>query len=458
MGTIRITVDFYQPRFHGLDVRGHLEWPPKPPRVAGALMAGCHLPTADPDAVAALRALTALPNPVIHAPRTWPAELPDTYTHRTGGPLKSSTLNVQGLGEYLDATLAGLSATNRVPKPTRHTVLGGCRVVYEVEDPRGTVDVAALDRAARRVPYLGRSQDACDISVRAFEREDHDADADAVTTAADDADDADPTPVTWRPHVDAAGKHRGWSPTLCDWMDLNHEATVSGGQIPAPPIDPHLVRLTYTRVSHGTPPRRGTDAEAPLVVVPFGRSLASHAVPRLFERLGIPALLAEAPGLVAFPAVFAGHEHADGALHGIGLAARDESVLSAAVARVSRERGQIDEERQRPLRTLEARTWLRSSTDWVSATPLRAFPDLRVASHVIGENVLRATGQAPTITWSKQPEEPWQSRWRQPPDGLDLWWAEIAFEEPVSGPLLLGASTDLGFGLFVPFVRRAEGE
>lgn len=41
-------------------------------------------------------------------------------------------------------------------------------------------------------------------------------------------------------------------------------------------------------------------------------------------------------------------------------------------------------------------------------------------------------------------------------DGLGLWWVTVEFAQPITGPLQLGASTEDGFGAFLPSTREQE--
>lgn len=430
MTTILLVVDLWRPAFHGLDDRGRPTWPVSPWRLVGALQSACHLPEPDPEALTALRALTRLSNPVIHAPGHTTVLLPQTYTHRSGGPMDAKPADAGVIEDYLDLTVSGLATLNRVAKPTSYTALDGTRLVYEVQDPDATVDVEALDRAARRIPYLGRSHDGCDVTVK--------------TGALSDLDDDLSDLMALHPVPDHQGRVRGWTDRTCDWMDVNHELTVSGSQVPAPSPESSLVRLLYLPTEVRPTPTR-------VAVVPLATPVGPSGIGDFMASLDLRRHLADlSDETQLFPAVFAGHPRADGRMLGLGVAVATTDRVGDALRRVATVLRDHVGSPIRTTRALSAAYWSASAARWTAATPLRAFPDVRVASEVVGAEVLERTGQAPRISWSRKPVWGWQRPRRQPPDGLDLWWPDLEFDDPVTGPLILGASKDLGFGVFVP--------
>lgn len=240
----------------------------------------------------------------------------------------------------------------------------------------------------------------------------------------------------WRPTDDFRGKTRGWAGASCEWMDTNHAAMTGGSRLPVFSPEPYLTRLSYAVRSGNIEPK------PPIVVVPTRDSVAAPRIPAFMEQLG-------ALGLPIFPCVVAGHRYADGHLTGIGITGGEPEQLRAAAEELRRRSGMSVGPPSLTSRAQNPAYWQRSSTRWSSATPLRAFPDERVANWTVTEEA-KLTGQLPLITWSKTPRHPWQRVWPQPSDGLGLWWAELEFEEPIEGPLQLGRTTEGGFGLFVP--------
>lgn len=432
---LSIVVDFWRPEYHGLleQPRFEPEWPPAPFRLAQALMAGCHRPDYDVGARQALEALVRLDNPSIFCARHDTADLPGTYTHRSDQGTIGESLGPLALKRIVDLSIGGLEATNRTEKPVGVVHLHGTRVVYQVDDPQGTVDADALDRAARRVPYLGRSHDGCDISV---------------TRGADDSTEG---LRRRRPHFDPRGSIRGWTAQSCTWMDREFDAASSGRGLPRLSPEPYLTRLRYTA---DEPPGRSPQT-ASMLIVPTAQSIPSRRVPHFLEQ-HVRGVMSDQPQVRAFPCVSAGYPFADGRMRGIGLAgAHIDDVRRAALALLDSRAFSLDPPGG-PRRVTEPARWQASSRRWISATPLRAFPDVRVADDVVGAEIEAATGQRPTtITWVRDGGgshmHPWQHSWSQLPDGFGLWWAELAFQQPTAGPLLAGRDTDRGFGLFVPW-------
>lgn len=425
MSTIRITVDFWRPRFHGLRERGEPEWPPSPLRLAQAILSASHRPNFDAGARMAIESLTELPNPMITTPRVTTVALPSTYTHRTGGV--NGSANGGDLKYILDLAVAGMSAVNLTAKPQGRVDLDDCEIVYDVDDPDESVDVEALDRAARRVPYLGRSQDGCDISVA------------RVDTAAETSAGY----LTLEPRYSSAGTTRGWAPNSCEWMDINHQLMVDGWVRPPLAAESFMTRLSY-RSAHTS------DSEtAQVQCIGLGRSMPGGRSRKLMQDAS--KLLEELP-VQAFPCVDAGYRFADGKFRGIGLIAgsADEEDLAEAVRRMHALNELSFDNPDLVSQALRPSFWTKASTSWASATPLRAFPDERVVDHFVRSELARVTGQTPlALAFSKEPSRRWQRRWSQPPDGLGLWWLEATFESRVQGPIVVGETKDQGFGLLV---------
>lgn len=427
MGQVDIVVDFFRPAFHGLDSRGRSEWPIAPWRLLGALLAGCHGPRLDAAARAAVEALSRLDAPVIFAPLQTLAKVPDTFTHRSGTPGVNAAgmVTAGGLAGFVDLSRAGMTAKNRVAKPMGAVVLAGRRVVFRVADPDRVLDVVALDRAAARVPYLGRSHDSCDVFV---------------APAADDHVDR---LQRWTPELVPGSSIRGWSPRSVEWLDRAHAHHRAGHLFPMESTYRFSTALRY-RTFHDRPAGLAAEHDSDVSVVPLGRSRRGGSAPRLWAQFGA----AWVNQLGVFPVVNAGHERGDGRLLGVGVRSGDPQILADARAHIDAAApGAIDLEIGGAMR--RPRPWVDPAQRWVSATPLRAFPDEYVANRVICAELQDAFGVSVGVTLFRHPAAPWQHRWANPGDGLGLWWAQLAFAEPVAGPMQCGASTALGFGLFV---------
>lgn len=421
---IRITVDFYREQFSGLSRGGIPEWPPSPFRLAQALMAGCCRPIPIPAARTALESLTRLDNPVIVAPRANKAMLPDTFTHRSGGPMLGSTSRGKVLERLLDTSVADLQSKNKTGKPQSRMILSDTTVVFEVSDPNRSVDEVALNQAAMRVPHLGRSQDACDITISR-----HDG---PLTRSSDQ--------LLLRPRAVSTGLTRGWASNSCEWMDINHAATTAGAQHPPLPAEGYMTRLTYAS-EHQVDRSQHVilTIELPSLVPP----------PRISSFLTKLVAALDFQDVRVFPCVTVGSRHANGAMRAIGLQGDDTSVLSEVRDQVRGALGLVPDGSFTASRTASPSYWAQESRDWVAATPCRAFPDERVATHQLVTQATDVTGQRPTVCLSRKPERHWQQGWPHPADGLRHWWPHLHFPEPVHGPLSLGASIAQGFGLFI---------
>lgn len=466
MSVIYVVVDLLEPCYHGRRSDGQPDWPPSPLRLAQALMAGCHYAGTDDQARTALEALVRLAAPTIYTGEHIVGAIPPTYTSRSGTAAggRKGQVGTSQLARWTDLSHLGFTAQNRVAKPQDAVFLSNPRAVFAIDDPGDRVDVPALDRAARRVPYFGRSQDTCDMSVTR-----------TVPTLPE---------VRWigRPSARGATAWRGWSTRCLEWMDLKHRLTVEGSAVPPPlPVPAYAPAIYYTDV-HQTSP--STAQPKPLLVLPFARRLDQGR--SLAEAASVRRSLAEFwPQVEVFPCLHAGHPNADGVGHGLALtdswsalsvssdgrvfsrrngqSARDESGepalgssegLVGPAAHAYREHSDLfaaPAELVNGVRCLDPSFWTDTAALWVSATPFRAFPDERVLAHLLPGWVADGTG-AEILSWSahRDPRERWQRRCRQPDDGLDTWWISLALDRPVPGPVRLGASRDQGFGLFVP--------
>lgn len=227
-------------------------------------------------------------------------------------------------------------------------------------------------------------------------------------------------------------------------MDAHFAAGEAGVDHPNSTAEPYLTRLRYhTSAQVG----RGLDGGA-LRIVATDRVIDSPRIPSFFARNVTPTL-ATFRDMRAFPCVTAGGRHSDGGLRAVGLIDNGSNAVDDAVAALIATPG-FTTITDFATRTTDPAYWGKAAARWVSATPLRAFPDARVANVITSKEVADATGVTPELTWSREPLAHWQQRWRQRPDGLDLWWAEISFDRPITGPLQFGRDTALGFGLFVP--------
>jgi CRISPR-associated protein Csb2 len=205
---------------------------------------------------------------------------------------------------------------------------------------------------------------------------------------------------------------------------------------------------------------------------------------------------AEVPHMAFVPLPFVGHEHADGAIMGVALVPPrsfskfDRELLFRLIARWERER--CDDRGNLQLAgggvasfsirrvdlsaklTLDPSRWCRAASRFITATPiaLDKHPgDLRnnrdgrsrravgEAEKIIQEACLRVVGVSPIAvevslapllpgTQDVREYPPWPGRPGRP--SRVRVHADIRFDQPVSGPVLLGAGRYFGLGLCLP--------
>jgi CRISPR-associated protein Csb2 len=206
------------------------------------------------------------------------------------------------------------------------------------------------------------------------------------------------------------------------------------------------------------------------------------------------------PHVAFVPLPFVGHDHADGAIMGCALVlprdmpTRDREQLLRLVAKFEQERGSdrrdvtLGGRSVHPVHlrrvdlsarvALDPKQWCRSSTRFITATPiaLDKHPgNLRgndgstgrkaaiEAQQSISEACLRVVGVRPVSVEVSLPPLlpgaptirdclPWPGRHGRPPRAQVH--ADIRFEIPVQGPMLLGAGRYFGLGLCLPVGDR----
>lgn len=420
-----ITIDLARPSFHGQQAPSteSVDWPPSPLRLVGALVAGAHsLHSAAlrDTALGVIRRITTAPSPVIEAPEALPLGLRPYFAQKTGVPPGLTAAN--GLEEFLSVDYFGLATKSKTLKPNAGIALSDTRIRYLIAGITTTADeLTALRAAAGAVPYFGRSNDAAIVTVG----------------------DTEPEPLPLRrllPFEDPRGSTRGWTSRSVDWMDLNYELMANSRDAPQIPDTAYSVRLAYRAVPSAL--------SKPLQVVPLRSALPGRQVPGFMARLEVPN------GAVAFPLVVAGAPHSDGRCLGIGFQTAGDGAspvtdMVSAVIRAERPTAApILELSQR--KTLDPERWTRAARSWVSATPVRAFPDVRVLEYLLRQ---RFGDRFALLRADREPMESWQQRWPSPPglvDGLAQWWVKLRLPTPTAGPLRIGTANELGFGLMIP--------
>lgn len=441
---IRVRVDLDRAMFHGLRDDTSVDWPPSPARLIGALLGGAFALEGSErqSALDAVQLISGAPAPVILAPPAVDLELPHTFTDKTALPRTKVTGGQ--LSPLMSMTEFSMDATNRTAKPMGAVALLGTGIEFHVDVTLSDMQLQALQQAAQTVPYFGRSHDPAALIVEEIPQE-H-----PVLTPSEDA-------VTWYPSEDSRGQTRGWTTATVERYDINHERVF--GTAPAVNQLPPLGADGYTQPLRYLPVRpRGT---ATFDVLPLERTVEQRHIPQLLQALPehvraswnfLPLTNSHAPQL-------------QGHLVGFGVWSADRELVSPHVlVEVSRSFESAADKLTRGHRVLRSRAlepayWTGPAQRWVSTTPLRGFPDLRVLHHELAFTSKEKLGVMAHVRFaSMEPAAPTHHRWSAGHhcDGLGLWWVELEFEAPVEGPLVLGSNTDQGFGVFRPLVKKEQ--
>lgn len=462
---ITIRVSLYRGAFHGLRDTTEPDWPPSPKRLLGALLAGAYaLDPNDPVrtlALSTLHRLSAARPPIIDVPRALPLGLPATYAPKTWLPEKK---NVTGIEDYLDLSILGMDTKNRALKHLDGVSLSGKEIEFHIDLECNTDEIGALNAAASRLAYFGTAKDTADITVSVSE-------VNVEGDSGGECDTADSQPSArerWYPSPDYGGDTQGWQENTIEWYEANYQRVF--GQDPfiarLPPILPtgfvSMVHYSRERASVGT---------QTLSVVPLRRSLPNHRIPTLLADL-CKVLEADSSEYHLMPLTVS-HESVrraaggDGRCVGIAVVrkdmtndgtARDEAAeadrLRLVVSKVSTAVDSLPESQGLIVGSssaLSSPTWIGPAKRWYSTTPLRAFPDVRVARFELESELRRRFDTEPVeVMLSPSPRIKRNGLWAEAEytDGLTQWWAEITLPDHIAGPIQLGAATERGFGVF----------
>lgn len=448
-----IDIHWFRAAYHGQREAREPDWPPAPARLLGALLAGAHQvssPAVKQAALRTLQSIAASAPPLIDAPLAYPLGVPDTYTEGTWLPQVTTTST---LDKHLDLGVVSMDSHSRVAKRQDAISLADDLLSFIVDVDLAPDELDALRVAAGHVAYFGRSNDPADLTVEVVDAEDVEA---TIPTG---------TRARWYPRRTSRGSVRGWLPSTLDWYDANHARTFGTDPLVSslPPIPAHgyVDPLAYDRSNSAA--EVTTTAGT---VVPLLRSVPQHLVPGLIGEASA-ALHAAAGGRTsawfAFAATVSGGMHDDGRCVGISLAPRESArpedltaelaSASAAVEHIVRERAAAPGRSIVAPRALDPEHWTGPSTVWFSATPLRAFPDERVVRYSVTTALREQFGVGPALlTVRRAPQHAYEERWPNGnlTDGLGQWWCDLVLTAPITGPLVLGAGRDHGFGLFQP--------
>lgn len=447
----------------GQDPRA-VEWPPHPARVFSALRS-----VATDDDLPALRELERLSPPAVHASGTMAEGSSRSYVVTNSLASAGGNLNHPG-------RTSGLR-TRRSVFPERSRV----QLVWALDDALTDDSVAKLDGLARRVPYLGRSTSVALMGIRRVD--------DVVV----------PDGLhRYEPSTDGRGdvQLRVPYPGYLDELNALHESGLSAWQA----SDGARARRLYQR-QRTTGPSNKTELELgavlrsayrDLVILRFGDRRPAGRLTPLFTAALRSKVMSQTdeplpPALhghgydgnphVAYLALpVCGGPFADG--HLVGLAVAIPGMHEYERRRILR--GILHSEDQgrvmlkvpgfreeftleyRPQewqpRSATERYWVRASRRWVTSTPivLDRYPkDGDLASAVLESFTLAglpepslvevSTSALATGAVELQPRElPRRAR------GRLYRHARVTFDQPVAGPMLVGAGRYFGVGLLQP--------
>lgn len=451
-----IEVEFLEPRYDASrhDDNHHLEseWPPHPARLFNALVSVAEVGSPDDDA---LRWIENLGPPTIVASDSIDA------TPRAGWHVTNA------LAEKGYQDLPGRSAGRWRRWPRRH--LAGSVVQFVWSETLPLELHSLMELLARRVPYFGRATSPAIVSV---------TEADIEST--------DQNAVTWCPSDD-----RGATPVTVAYSGYLAElrGAFDDGRQPWEVPRHYAGYIVRGEVAEEPPAAHGVYQD--LLIVPFSRGSrlsAQHSVAVASRlRQALLATLGTVPpsvhghledgddrNQVMFQTLAdVGHTNASGMILGVAVAIPDTvtegdaQLVRQALARVDHlalgPLGKFAFDRAQPETpsALRPDTWIRPATTWRSASLYVAdrYPkkdadweaDVRRGCSRAGlpEPSSVLIFDQPVV--AGVPRLSAHQRRRRATDPLrPARHVEIAFDEPVRGPIALGNMRHLGLGLFRP--------
>ena len=504
-----VTVRLHEGRYHGLDRRKAVEWPPAPARLFQALLAGAARGAAVPvETRAALDLLEALPPPVIAAPRGTLGKAFDNFV-----PNNDLDAELSKAGRRFEEAVA----QTRIAKHVR-PILFDARmpILYCWQDwstAGGGEHVPALRAAAHRLYQLGRGVDMAW------------AEAEILDEAEVERRLSVHGGIVYRPSSGGGAGHDLPCPATglrrslearFEGMRARFRAGESAGKrvrLFVQPPKPRLANVTYDarprrfvfEIRSGGPGDRfaGRPLHDAAGFVGDARDRAADhlrpALPDLAEQVDRYLIGRNADDrdkqsrirLVPIPSV--GHEHVDGMIRRLAvyvpqscpLAPDDVAWAFSQVAWHDAD-GVIVKELQRVDDDRMVRRFERSGRRWSSVTPLalpmarrrRIDPDRRTNDPKGGGERAREEARAVAavhhaLRHGEVRVPVVDVRVRREPFGLHgaraeefapgtrfskeaLWHAAVTFAEPVAGPLALGDGRFLGLGLLLPHVRAED--
>ncbi|MEZ5211143.1 type I-U CRISPR-associated protein Csb2 [Gordonia sp. (in: high G+C Gram-positive bacteria)] len=421
---VHIRVDYLaRPQFHGLDGHGRQEWPPSPLRLLGALISGaCGLtdPAERAESMAALERLSMAGAPVIHAPERVRLDHPDTYTEKSAPAGAKATTG--SLEDFLDLAHTGMSTSSRTAKPVRGVLLAEPTIIFDLESI-GDDDVRPLRNAAAGVGYFGRSQDHAVISV---------CEGSPGPGAVKHVFDP-------RPHP--GGSQRGWTSSSVAWFEARHQAIMTNPGSPLPSDAGAFTRITYDLRDPRKRNDRGKPAHGEVSAVMLNRGVRPGDIPRLMRKIGAVSDTTVIP-LVNF-------NQPKSQCYGFAVS----GPLATRLDTVSRIRDRLgslaSDETGADSALFHRYAAMTTGEHWITATPIRAFGHPLMLQRALSEAF---AGDVRIMELSTAPLDRWQQRLPNLDltDGLSQWFVRFTTTEKNPAPTMVGACTELGFGLCVP--------
>ncbi len=439
------------------------EWPPAPSRLLAALIAADGTGSQTRRTTGAeLEVLAAADPPVIHA---------DSDPHHQ--PLEERFVAGQDRArsqqqEYLARTgvlvRPGVRVVSRNPS---------VRFVYDVEISDD--DFAALGYRAARVGYLGCADSPVHITVA--------RPADLAVEGSEDmvwVPDPDGLEVV---NVHAAGDVARWTAAFEAWS--NHGATRSQTRRYQPrahyrhPLDPvpdtRIGRVpVWLRFQRPVSGRRAAVVAHGLKQATLARYQQGHGDPPswLHGHVNDGESDYQIARFLALPNV--GHRHSDGKIHGGAVWVPNEvdeielrnlaSTLSSLESLSMADSSMVNIDRSRGGWTTNPRRWQGPARRWVTALPAVSDRHQRIDSTAVTRWCEQAGLPRPIqVRISRKPLLPGSvdlhpTETRRPGHTQTRPYAhvELAFEVPVSGPVVIGSARSYGLGLCAPCDPRED--
>ena len=424
---LRFDVEFLTRRWAGHDTGGdRLEWPPAPGRFLQALVHGAVIAGIDHHRLGCLE----------HAPVVlWLPPEPDVdhvYMAMRETDLAQSGAVAVGMETHLGAALD--------------------TIAYDWDIAAG--DLEACETAARNVPWFGRSSSPVVISVTR-EPTGPPAGLDRWELADTPSRHTAPTTVPWL--------------GMIHHLDLVHDAGPAGRlhRRPAAPAHYQPAALVHSTnwellATYRTAPRPGSET----------LHVAERVRRRVLGALGDDAETLKGSahhlGFAVLPLPYVGYDHADGRILGVGIAVHDHHSPPerARLLNALNHTNGVTATDTLPAvpYTLAPRRWTQPAAVWSSVTPVvldrPASSNTRRARN-LADAVERRCGIRPhEVLLHDKPllrgsHHPWTTKQViHQPGCSERTWAQIAFTQPVTGPVLAGRTASFGIGLFAPEPNR----